>query len=522
MGREGTEPPAIPAPESEASPDGILQQVLRSAGSDAMRYVPVRFLPALASLISIPVFTAAIGAKEYGTFYLISSIAVLCSNIAVGWIGSSVVRFYWPLKRSDRIDEFTASVLWTSLSTLLATAAIAGAAAWLGRGSLSEDLWRLVPAALIFFVLNYLTDVLAQVLRAAKEARSFAFVQIAGALLSTGISIVLVWWGHFGAAGIFAGGAVAWAIMLVPILRAIHRQGSLSPSDLSRPLLGEFWAYGMPLIPVGISVWALALIDRWVIQVFEGTAAVGLYSVAYSLGDKIMQIAIAPILLTMLPSLMEAYENRGQHIAEKVQTQFMRYFALVTVPLLAGLAAASQPIMHVFTAPEYWVAWRVLPIVAASTVFGAFSQVATSGLAIHKKTHLIMVNTFIAAAFNLVANVVLVPRYGYMAAAFNTVAAYLLMMNLSWLQSRRFMPLRFPWPDFARIVFASVVMGVLVWLPFAELLATASRPAALRILAVQVIAGLVIYPAVLFAVKGFRADEVTLVKDLLGRLRGRS
>ena len=508
-----------PSPHEEAETPR-LRAALSSAGGDALRYVPARFVPALATLLTVPVFTALISPQDYGAFFLVSSVLLLVSNIAVGWIGSAAVRYYWPLDREGRSDAFVATVVWSAIGALLSTAIVGGAVVWFAHGSLPLEIARLVPAALVFYVLNYLTDLLSGVLRAAKQATTFAKLQTAGALLSTALSIGCVWLGKLGAAGIFAGAALAWLILLFPLLRAVGRLGSTVPSSFDRKLLGEFWHYGMPLVPMYVSSWALILIDRFVIQAFDGSAAVGLYSVAYNLGDKLMQLATVPLLLTMVPSLMEAFERHGQHLAEKVQTQFVRYFALVTFPLVAGLLVTAQTFMHVFTAPAYVSAWPVLAVVAGGSMCASFAQIATTGLSIHHRTKVVMLNALLAAGFNLIANIVLVPRFGYMAAAYDTLLAYLLMMVLAWARTRDIMPLQIPWSDLARITAAATGMGLGVWLAFSHV-QVLSRAGAVGVLLAQALAGVALYVILVYALGAIRRDEsdaaLTTVRKFLGR-----
>ena len=514
---DGSEPQgadtAGPADAEDSGATSLLNRALRAAGSDAARYLPVRFVPALTSLATVPIFTntALISPSDYGAFFLISSAASLGAALATSWIQSSLVRFYWPSKRQGRMDEFTSTVVWGATSSLLLTSVVAAAAVYFAQDSLSPQLLRLVPVGIAFFVMNFLTNTLVQILRAAKRASAYAKFQVGGVLLTTALSIALVWIGRLGAAGILAGAALGWAIMLVPMLRAIAEEGSLSPRNVSRSMLSELLEYGVPLIPVGISSWALVLIDRYVIAVFGSTAQVSLYSVAYSLGDKIMQLATMPLLLTMAPSLIETFEKRGQPLAEKVQTQFVRYFAILTLPLVAGMAAGAQPFMRVFTGSEYWSAWPVLPIIAAGSMLGSFANIAGTGLGLHKKTKLIMVQALVAASLNLAANVILVPRFGYVAAAYNTLGAYLVLVALAWWQSRPYMRLRLPWADLGRIASASVVMGIVIWLPFARMYSTASRPVSLAILCVQVLLGVGLYVALLRVFRAVRPDEIKFI-----------
>jgi len=517
-------PTPTPAEESpEATGAGLLQRALRSAGSDAARYIPVRFVPALTSLITVPVFTAAISKADYGAFYLVSSVAALFSAVATGWISSSAMRFYWPFKLKNRLDAFTSTVLWTATTTLISTGILMAGIAFFLRDRLSPEVAHLVPAALAYYFFNFLTNVLVQVLRAANRASAFARMQIMGTLLTTGLSIAFVWWGHWGAAGILGGVAIGWAITLIPMLREIAKEGSVSPRDIDEPLLREFLSFGMPMVPVGLATWALVLLDRFVINRFQGAAAVGLYSVMYALGEKIMQLVTIPLLLTMSPSLTEAFERRGQHLAERVQTQFVRYFALVTFPLLAGMTVAAQPFVRIFVSPEYADAWRVLPIIAAGSMLASFSQIAGTGLGLHKKTKLIMLNTIGAASLNLGANMLLVPRFGYLAAACNTLLAYGALLVLTAWQSRLYMRLTPPWNALGRILLATSGMAVAIYLVFGEMGRSASRAASIWVLLGEVLLGIVVYVVLLIAVKAIRPDERAFAREMgakgIARLR---
>jgi O-antigen/teichoic acid export membrane protein len=498
----------------------MLTKALKLAGSDAARYLPVRFVPALTSLITVPLFTRLITKTDYGDYFLMNSVTTLMSSIAVVWIGTSAVRLFLPSKRDGRASAFTATTLWLTVSCLVVAAALVGVGIWLGRGVLPAGVVRLAPVALTSFLVNYLYTTLLQALRAANRAGQYARLSIAYTLLSTAFSVGFVWLFGAGAWGIFAGVA-AGALAVVPFaLRGLGAEGSLSPRRTDREMTAEFLRYGLPLVPVGVSTWALVLVDRFVIEWARGSAEVGLYSVAYGLGQRLMELVTLPLLLTIPPLVVKAFEEDGQELAEQMQTQFTRYFAVVTFPLLAGLIAASGPFMDVFTGPAYRSAYSVLPVVAAGAMFSALAQVASQGLSLHKRTKIILANAVTAAVFNVVANVLLVPRFGYRAAAWTTVASYALMLALMWYRSRDVMRWRVPWGALARIGAASACMATVVWAAMSW-----ATPSVLT-LTLQAVLGVAVYSALVIWFGGIRSDETAFVagmaKRALGRLTGRS
>lgn len=494
----------------EGSQASLLERALRAAGSDAARYIPVRFVPALTSLVTTPIFTRLIDKADYGAFYLISPIASLVAAVSVGWLQSSTVRFYWPSHKKGKVDAFLSLVIWTGLTSLIAFTVACAIGVWLGAAHIDAAVMRLIPMSLFYFITFTWAALLLQILRAANRSASYAKLSIGVTLLVTAISVWLVLAG-WGAKGIFAGAAIGNAVFLPFLLRAIREEGAIAPRTPDGPLLREMLAYGAPLIPVGLSGWALAVLDRFVIQAYRGPAEVGLYAVAYSLGDKIMQLVTMPLILTMMPSLTEAFEKQGQELAEQMQTHFTRYFALLTLPLLTGLSVTSQVFMNIFTGPNYREAYAVLPIVAAGSMLGQLANIAGTGLGMHKKTQLIMVNTLVAAAFNVTANILLVPRMGYFASAINTVAAYGILLFMTWLQSRRYMRWFLPWGALGRIALACAGMGAAVWGT------TLLLPASLWALLVEVCIGVAVYGTLLVVLGGVRTEERAFIRSLAGR-----
>lgn len=508
--------PADEAPTTDASrpadtapphyEPGVLKRVLRLSGSDAVKYFPVRFVPALTSFVTLPLFTRLIGATDYGRFYLVSSASTLAANVATGWISSSNVRFYWPAKRDGRIDDYTATSVWTTFIMLFAAGLIMAALTYAFRGSLDPAVVQLLPVGLAYFFFNVSTNVMLQIMRAANRANAFSALSIATTILVTGfdIAFVLLGWGSF---GLLAGVALGNAIVFPFVIHYVRQEGRIAPSHVKGDLFKEFLHYGLPLVPVGMSTWILVLSDRYVIEWARGATEVGLYSVSYSLGDRITQLITIPLLMTMSPMLIQTFEHQGQAIAVRLQTQFTRYFTMVSLPLLAGLAAIAPLFVQVFVGQQYRSSWPILAIVSAASVLGGFAQIAGTGLGLHKKSRVIMENTLAAAAFNIGANIVLVPRFGYMVAAYTTVAAYGVLLVMTWLRSRPYMRWKIPGLSILRVAAASAIMVAAVLA--LRLLGLDALPT----LVLQTLTGIVVYAVALVATRELRRDELAFARD---------
>lgn len=486
----------------------MLTNILKRAGTDAFKYFPVRLVPALTSLITVPLFTRMIAREDYGNFSLISSAISLVAVIVTQWVNGSIVRFYWTYEKQDRADDYVATSVWAVAGALVTAALVCGAAVMIVGKSISPGLMHLVPIGLASLAVNYLSDSVLQILRAANKSTGYAVLSVAKTLAGTAFSVWFVAGPRLGAWGILAG-VVLGNIICTPFgLWLASKQGSLSPTHVRKDVLAQFASYGMPLVPAAMSSWALVLADRYVIGGIRGAAEVGLYSTAYTLGDKIMNLIIMPLMITMGPVMVMTFEKNGQHLAQQVQTQFTRYYAMVTFPIIAGMTAVTYQFFQVFVGPSYREAYAVMPIVMVGVMGYGLVQIAANGVALHKRSTIIMTNTLVAAAINVASNLIFVPKFGYMAAAYNTVLAYFVLLGLTWYRSKPYMEWQLPWKSLARITGASAVMGALVWLAFH------SQPGTVLLLVVEVLTGIVLYAVLLVVSRELEPAEQSFFKEL--------
>lgn len=493
----------------------MLKRILRGAGGDALKYFPVRFVPALTSLITVPVFTRMVDKADYGDFYLVNSMTGLAATLATAWITSSVVRFYWAYERKGQRDRYIATILWATLGSIAAISAIAALVVFAMPGAFSEGVQRLMPVAFLGLGVNYLVQVLQQIMRAANRSSAYAMLAVASTLLATAFGVYFVAGANMGAFGILLGVVVGNALLIPFGLRNAKSEGSLSPAHFSKNALYEFARFGFPMVPSAISSWMLVLSDRYIIGLTRTAGEVGVYSVAYGLGDKLMNLIVLPLLMTMGPVMIQTFEKQGQELAQQVQTQFTRYFMMATLPVLAGMVAVSQDFMAVFTGEQYRGAYAILPIISAGVLCNGLVQIAGNGTALHKRTTIIMTNTMIAAGVQVAANLLLIPRFGYGAAAWTTLGSYGVLLSLTWIRSRPFMAWRIPWADVARVAAAAAGMGATVALAFSHV------DASFVLLLAEAVSGLIIYVVLLVVFGAVRPDEREFAAEIVGRIRSR-
>ena len=150
------------------------------------------------------------------------------------------------------------------------------------RGPLAEWLFgddryeTAVTIAAVALPVTALASLLRQVMRLRFKPWQFLTSALVGAVIATAISLTAVLAFDRGVEGVFIGTLCGGALSLV--YGAIINAPFIGRS-FSRPELRTMLAYGMPLIPAALAMWALQFVDRIMLSKLATLSDVGQYAV---------------------------------------------------------------------------------------------------------------------------------------------------------------------------------------------------------------------------------------------------
>ena len=112
----------------------------------------------------------------------------------------------------------------------------------------------------------------------------------------------------------------------------------------------------------------------------------------------------------------------------------------------------------------------------------------------------------VVAISNIVLNLLLVPYLNILGAAIATLICYILAFAVTAIASKKTMRLPFNMKELLKIVVAASLMGIAVYL---------MHPIGIVNVLISIIAGVIIYFAVIFILKAVTFKEIAIFKDLL-------
>jgi len=259
-----------------------------------------------------------------------------------------------------------------------------------------------------------------------------------------------------GLAGVLWGNLLSAAV--AGVIEFIRLSRALGKPIFAAALLAPYWRFGWPLVAYGLLASVMHEADRYLLRLFVDLNGVGLYSVAYQIGQGVNTLVILPF--TTIWGVL-VYEVAKDPDARETYARVFKHFVygLSLVLLLAALFAA--PILRIIAPPSYSPAAEIVPVVClAYLLFSLHEHFKVPALLANRTTSLLPV-VAMAAAANIVINLLLIPRFGAMGAAWASVLTFAVFSFAGLVQYRRIAEYPYPLVRCGTIVVGMAITFVL-------------------------------------------------------------
>jgi O-antigen/teichoic acid export membrane protein len=484
---------------------------------DLATYLPAKLLPALTAFISAPILTRLFLPAEYGNYALAAGFSDFLFALSCSGIGSGAVRFFPAYKVKSEISVFFATLITSVGIAIGVVSAVSSSALFLLGSYLPAGLYALLWISILIFIVQAVFTVFMEVVRSQDRSGLYTCLELMNRYGSLGLGLLLVIGLGFGVAGLLWGNLLALSLVLPVVLFLTTRGVTIRRQHFRRSDGFQMWKYAWPLALGNMAFWGLRLSDRYIISLFRAASEVGLYSVAYSISEKSIDMLVALFLLSMGPMIMNTWESQGREATEKALAMITRLYLILVLPAAVGLSLLAFPFMALFTSKAYHEGYRIVGYVAFSGFMWGLSQIAGRGLLIYRKTGRFAFNLFVAASVNLVLNLLLLPRYGFVVAGLTTLVGYTILLALQAYASRPYLTWKFPFRSLRNVVISTVCMGATIL----GIYSLSGNWKTLRVgyLFFSIIAAIIVYFISLLLLKEANKEEWSVVNNLWCKLQ---
>lgn len=278
-----------------------------------------------------------------------------------------------------------------------------------------------------------------------------------------GSAVLLAGLGYFGL--IFAN-LLGIALMTLICWRGV-RSLDLRPSQADPKLWLKLVKSSIPFGIIGFTLGLSYKFDTILLNVYHGDSATGYYNAAYTLVFSSVMLSNS-INTALYPSLARQAVTDASALPN-IYRRTLRYLMVLSLPLTFGswlLAEQLVPFMfgieYAAAVPVLQVIMWVLPLMYASEFLGYVVIIAGQETKVAR-------SVLISTGVNVVANLLLIPRYGIYAAAIMTVATEaILVLQYVWLL-RGHLPLTLWSQALLRPLAATLLMGAVTFMVRGEM-----------------------------------------------------
>lgn len=418
------------------------------------------------SFLILPVVTRLLPPEVYGQYALALTVSNLIAMIGSSWIRNVGLRLYFDAVNRGQTRGF---YLGTAALQAISFSALYGASLAVFHlvGYEIAPLRVLISAGITILLGDQFTYAVT-LIRAQQRIGAYALAEIGSGLLRFGTTILGLSIGIrtpeilFDAAsvGYLIGASYAFSVLWPRLVGG---------STIDVAATTELLRYGPRSLPFSVSNWFERMADRLVLDYFLGTAVVGVYSVGYALGERLIGGLIQGVFMMAWPSILAAWNEGGVPTARRALADAQQLFAWFTIGPVAFMVIYGTALTEVFTGAAYHDAAVVVPIIAISIWLGGFGSYLNRHLELQKRFGTLSTVTVIGALVNVVLNIVLVPQFGMVGAAAATLVNRALNTTVYFVLRDRALTSIAVMPFLAAGALATVAYGVSVFLPVGTL-----------------------------------------------------
>jgi len=407
------------------------------------------------SFVMLPVYTRFLTPADYGVMELIGMTLDIISIVAGAKLALGIFRYY---HKAEAEHERNA-VVSTALVALSLSYGVIGAITFAVAPPLSSLVFSsaqyapLIRLAAATLALQSLQLVPLSYARLKERSTLFVIANTLKLAIQLGLNIYFVVFKGMGVRGVFLGNLIATAVIGAWLCGYVVRQVGLK---LSRVATGQLLRYGLPLIGTQFATFVVTFADRYFLQRSGTMSDVGIYSLAYQFGFLLAAIGYIPFEMVWEPMRFEIAKRADR---DEVFARGFLYMNLVLLTTAVGLSLFVPDVLRVMTAPAFYSAADLVPIILIGYVFQGWAQIHDTGILISEKTIYVTVANWAAALVAAAAYALLIPRYHGIGAAVATAVAFATRYGCIYFFSQRLWPVDYRWPPILRLCLVGIVVG---------------------------------------------------------------
>ena len=417
----------------------------QSLAKGMLIYAIGNFGTKILSFLIVPLYTFYISTEDMGVYdLLISTVNLLCPLVTMQIADAA---YSWIIRGT----QDARSCIRGSMQLLLINTVVAVVTTGI------VHLFSPIPYFWQFLLLMVSYNALSvaqKLLRGLKNQRLFALSGIAYTAIFLILNVIQICVLRQGVQSLLTSAFIAnlATILLIYLAEKRIRVNFIGKPDI--PVIKGMLAFAVPLIPNQLSWWVINSSDRYIIRLFLGLSANGIFAIAHKF-PSILQLILGLFTTSWQDLAVSDRENPGSFYAD-----VFRRLYVIAFTLLLPVIPATKLVITWFMESHYHSAANYVAFLYLGTVFQAFSSFYGVGYLRGKDTKQASATSIYGALINIAVHLALVTFIGLQAASISTFLGFLVMWLIRERQNRKELNIRIAWPHFLLCALPALALSI--------------------------------------------------------------
>jgi O-antigen/teichoic acid export membrane protein len=437
-----------------------MKQRLISLSFQAGLYILGDILQKGLAFILIPLYTIYLTPSDYGILSITTAFMGALSIFYLQSLEGAFTRIYFEFDSEEQRRRYYGSVwffllLYTILISLVIDS-FGNMSNTLGFQNISYRPYLRLSLWTVFFA-NVSLLLPRALFRVEEKVWKFCGLNLSLALMTSCLIIYFVAFENEGALGSLKGSLLGSIFIAVPGFIIIFKNIRFYFSILH---IKKSLAFAVPLIPHLLSLWALNLSDRFILERYVSLRDIGIYGLGYQLASILQIIAFSATNAISPFYYRTATNSSDAHVLlPRVATYYLIFLAWAGI----GIIGFSHDIISLIASEKsYLEATKVIPWVVLGFFARGFYFVFVMAVYYSKNLKLLAIITIFSCGINIVFNLITVPKFGYIAAAINTFIAFAIQAVIMYFYAQQCYPLKYELKRFAHLVIGFLGISIIL------------------------------------------------------------
>lgn len=396
------------------------------------------FGPKILVFLLVPLYTRCLTTAEYGIADVITSTSSLLMPLLILVIQDAVMRF--SIDRNYNEGKVLTNSLWICMRGMLIAGLLVFLMIFIQFGIKDKILYLYL---FLLILVNALYNIAISFARGIDKINVIVEMSLISTLGTCISNIVLLVIFNIGVHGYLLSSIIGPSVSVIWVMFRVNIFSYIKISYLDRDLRNEMQKFSIPLVANKLAWWINNLSDRYIVTWLCGVSSNGIYSVAYKIPTILTTCSDVFSQAWQLSAIKELEENKNIGFI----TKMYELYNFLLVICCSFIMILNIPLVSILYANNFFAAWKNVPFLLISVVFGGLSGFTGSLFMALKATKNFSRATIIGAVFNIITSYIFVALFGPIGAALGTMLSYILIWIIRMIDLKKFIVLKINWKN---------------------------------------------------------------------------